>query len=341
MTRQVFRRFFVAVLLLVAAAVTPPAHAAGDDQPTLATQRHRVWLDVDPANGIGEIDDGLAMIQAFHSPLLKPVGVSVVYGNTALKQAHPIALNVTRSFGPEGLDVHPGAASAKELGQTTPAVTAMAQALEEGPMTILALGPVTNVATLLQKHPELSKRIMEIVVVAGRRSVDQAFLSHPDQPEPFSDFNFEHDPAAMQVLLDSDVPLALAPWEVSSHIWITRDDLAQLRASGGSGLWIAATSQHWIEMWENELGAKGFNPFDTLAVGYLTHPTMIERMRVTAEIKRAAADVPGPQNAARKPYLVVDRANNPSRRIVYLHTPKPAFKDVLLKRLAGPAEMDP
>jgi len=317
------------VLLSITAAAS-----AAEEKPD-----HRVWLDVDPANGIGEIDDGLAMIQAFHSSELEIAGVSAVFGNAPLKQAYPIALNVTRVFGPEGIKTRRGAAAAKQLGEPTDASKAMARALQQGPMTILALGPVTNVGTLLQNHSELAKRIEQIVVVAGRRSVEHQFISDPDQPEPFSDFNFEHDPAAMRVILDSKVPLVMAPWEVSSHIWLTREDLTRLKRSGGSGLWIAATSQQWIDSWEQQLNARGGNPFDTLAVGYLTHPGLIAGMPVKASIQRAAPpsrEASGSATRATKPYLVVDRAHKSATATIYLHTPKERFKAILMQRLAGP-----
>lgn len=302
---------------------------------TAAEQPSRVWLDVDPANGFGEIDDGLALIQAFHSPELKIAGVSVVYGNTALKRAYPVALNITRVFGPEGAQVYRGAASAEELGEPSPAVKAMADALRKGPMTILALGPVTNVATLIQRKPELSWRIKQIVVVAGRRE-GQLFLSVEDQPRPFSDFNFENDPEAMGVLLESDIPLVMAPWEVSSHVWLTREDLARLEASGGSGLYIAATSQHWIDAWEQRLNAPGGNPFDTLAVGYMTHPALIEGMEVTASIEMGPSHMPDSKGET-KPYLIVQPApEDADSSILYLHTPDPRFKQMLMERLAGP-----
>jgi hypothetical protein len=78
-----------------------------------------VWLDVDPAIGIenGEVDDGLAMIQAFHSPEIAVRGVSVVYGNTTFENAVPIARELVERFGAPGLGVFPGASDATQLGE--------------------------------------------------------------------------------------------------------------------------------------------------------------------------------------------------------------------------------
>lgn len=319
-------------------AVQPDRQAEGEGEGE-AEPTHRVWLDVDPANGIGEIDDGLALIQAFHSPELEIAGVSSVFGNAEQPHAHRLAVNITRTFGPADVAIDRGAASAEARGKANDAVAGMAEALEAGPMTILALGPVTNVATLLERHPDLSDRIERIVVVAGRRE-GQKFHSVADQPRPFRDFNFELDPEAMRVLLESGVPLVMAPWEVSSHVWVTRDDLARLQESGGTGLFIAATSQHWIDLWENELNAPGFNPFDTLAVGYLTHPDLIEGMKVSARIEYAASDQPG-ETDEEKPYLVVKPSDEPNAGVTYLHTPDARFKAMLLNRLAGAKQPAP
>jgi len=324
------------LLTPIFAAVLLHGVEAQTERPTEDEPAHRVWLDVDAANGIGEIDDGLALIQAFRSPELEIAGVSSVFGNAPLARSHPIALNITRVFGPEGATVHRGAGSAEERGEPSDAIGGMARALRRGAMSILALGPVTNVATLIERHPELTDRIEWIVVVAGRRE-GQRFMSSPDQPRPFRDLNFELDPDAMGVLLKSGVPLVLAPWEVSSQVWLTRNDLAMLERSGGSGLFIAATSQHWIDLWEHELNASGFNPFDTLAVGYLTHPELIKGMPVNARIETAPSDRPGEKDQT-KPYFFVTPTGERDTRILYLHTPDPEFKNVLLRRLAGPKD---
>ena len=72
-----------------------------------------VWLDVDPAvlRGGHEPDDGLALLQSFHSPELEVRGVSVVFGNSALEQGYPNGQEIVKRFGPKGLEVYNGAAS--------------------------------------------------------------------------------------------------------------------------------------------------------------------------------------------------------------------------------------
>src|SRR5438046_2449945 len=110
-----------------------------------------VWIDTDPAIGEPErdVDDGLALVQAFHSPELQIRGVSVVFGNAPLDRGFPIAQRLVSRYGPPRLKVFRGAANAIDLSKETDASRALAAALRAGPLAILALGPVTNVATVL------------------------------------------------------------------------------------------------------------------------------------------------------------------------------------------------
>ena len=297
-----------------------------------------VWLDVDVAAGLPnrDVDDALALIQAFNSPELHVRGVSAVFGNAPLADGLPIAREVVAEFGPEGLVVHSGAASNDELGESNDAVVAMAAALREKSFTLLALGPLTNVGSLLKLHPDVHAKIDSIVVVAARRP-GQRFTYPTAGGYGFRDFNFENDPEATQIILDSNVPLVFAPWEVSSHVWIMPDDLARNATYGGSGLWIYEKSLPWCEMWIRRFGTVGFNPFDTLAVGWVTHPELMKSMPVTVTIEELRDDTADPANdtAPMKPYLLVHEAVAEDARATYLYEPLPQFTRLLHERLSG------
>jgi len=300
-----------------------------------------VWIDADPSAGLfaQEVDDALALIQAFNSPRLHIHGVSIVYGNATLEDALPIGQRLTTLFGPKNLPVLPGASAASELGQDNPAVIGMAKAITERPMTILALGPVTNIGSLLKIHPELHDHIDRIIMVAGRRH-GQRFTPNPDRVAAATDFNFEHDPAATQIILDSTIEFVMAPWEISSQVWITKEDIDALRGSGESGDWLASNTTSWIDRWKRRYGVEAFNPFDSLAIGLLTHPHLIEMIPVTVSIQTLPNDMLKERPTLKlkeKPYLLVDPDEAGDRAAVYAHTPKPGFKPLLLDRLRGPA----
>lgn len=299
-----------------------------------------IWLDVDAAAGLpkADVDDCLAMIQAFHRPQLVTRGVSAVYGNAPLKAGLPIAQEVVDRFGPKGMTVARGAVHARMLGEETDATRAMVAALEERPMHLLALGPLTNVATVLMLRPDLQNGIHSIIAVAGRRA-GQKFQPNPEREAHFPDFNFELDPEAARIVLDSRVKLVLAPWEVASHVVLTRADIASLTEKSDAGSWIAEKSQLWLDMWRDELGMEGFTPFDTLAVAWLNHPNLIESAEVSVSIQEGPHDGVSPSGPVddkeTKPYLVVDFKAESGRYATYLIKPKNELKQHLLEALAG------
>lgn len=304
-----------------------------------AQERIPVWIDTDPALGIPErdVDDGFALIQAFNSPELDIKGISVVFGNSPLDRGVLIAARLTREFGPAGLRVYAGAADATAAGTETDASRALTAALRRQPLTILALGPATNVGTVIQRHPELVERMTRVVAVAGRRP-GQRFTTGTVNLKGHRDFNFELDPAAFQVLLSSGVPLVLAPFEISSKIWIDDRDVARLASGPPGARALAAPAQAWLAMWRRLWDVGGFNPFDTLAVGYVVSPAGFICETLPAGIRTLPDDVTelGVQGTAvaTKPFLLSAKTlNDAPARAVYCSEAPSGFKAGLLARL--------
>ena len=298
-----------------------------------------VWIDADTAVGVPDrdVDDGVALLQAFHSPELRVAGVSIVFGNTDLGRAWPIGQSIVRRFGPAGLGVHRGAAGAGELGVETDASRALARALERERLTVLALGPVTNVATVLKNHPELGARIDRIVAVAGRRP-GQRFTTGTRNTNGHRDFNFEEDPEAFRVLLSSAVPVTLAPFEISSKVWITADDLEALSRGSAGARWIAPAARDWLALWKRTFDVDGFNPFDTLAIARVTSPSLLSCDTLPARIETLPDDATEKRmqgtTVKEKPYLIVSSSvPQPARLVEYCHGVSSSFKSDLLARL--------
>ncbi|MGI8958303.1 MAG: nucleoside hydrolase [Bryobacteraceae bacterium] len=297
-----------------------------------------VWIDTDPsvARGGHEIDDGLARIQAFRAPELSVRGISVVFGNAPLSAAFPIGQRLVQDFGPQNLHVYRGASSAEELGKETDASRALVQALTHEQLTILAIGPATNIATVLENHPELSRQVKQIIAVAGRRP-GQRFSASP-AASPFRDFNFEMDPQAFRVLLNSRVPLVLVPWEISSKVWLRNTDLETIRASNESLRWVVDAASDWIAHWKKEYGVDGFNPFDTLAIGYARAPSSFscESLPVAIQVHRDDT-ARGTASPTQKPYLIASRTLNTHRFALYCSQAPTGFASQLVKVLSGSA----
>ncbi len=291
-----------------------------------------VWIDTDPSvqRGAHEVDDGFALLQAFHSPELRIRGVSIVFGNAPLATALPIGQEIVRRFGPVGLAVYSGAAGSRDLGTETDASRAIAKTLKSERLTILALGPATNVATVLRNHPELARQIDRIIAVAGRRP-GQHFLTGR-ATRPFRDFNFEMDPQAFQVILDSKVPLVLTPWEISSKVWLTREDLELLLKSNPATEWLTTPASDWLDFWKKSFDVDGFNPFDTLAVGYAIKSKNFRCESLPAKIDTLPDDTDSARN---KPYLLVAKDIDSAFQVNYCSEAPPGFKQDLISRLTS------
>ena len=311
------------------------ADSTTQSEPRAAKAKTVVWIDTDPSisSGAHEVDDGFVLIQAFNSPELEIRGVSVVFGNAPFETAWPIGQEIVKKYGPPHLPVFAGAAKAEPLGAETDASRALAAALQKEKLTILALGPVTNVATVLKNHPALSDRIEAIIAVAGRRP-NQHFVTGTKKHTPFRDLNFELDAPGFQVLLDTNVQIVLAPWEVSSKVWLKEADLQQLAAGKPSTRWLAAPGRDWLAMWQQQFGVDGFNPFDTLALAYVTSPDLLEWEDLPCAIQSLPDDrTPANEKPKDKPYLLAGKEVAAQRTVRYCHTPKPGFKPDLMARL--------
>ena len=144
--------------------------------------------------------------------------------------------------------------------ETNDAVEALAEALRKQTLTIMAIGPATNVGLLLLKYPELKAQIEEVVLVAGRRKPTDYF-SIGNQGSRARDLNFDLDNDAFRLMFEHEVPVTLCPFEISSKVWLKEADLDQLAQGNAGNRWLAYASKAWLQQWV-EQGADGFNPFE-------------------------------------------------------------------------------
>jgi inosine-uridine nucleoside N-ribohydrolase len=296
----------------------------------LAVAAKLVWMDVDPAvlPGGNEPDDGLALVQAFHSDELEVRGVSIVFGNSPLAVGEPNGREIVERFGPEGLPVYRGASSRDELGQENDATRALAAALREEELTILALGPVTNVATVLKNHPELASRIPEIIAVAGRRPGQTFVLGEGGRP--LMDMNFEYDDEGMQILLDSGVPIVLAPFEIATTAAVPEKDIERFVTTPEYAEFFAKPLRDYVNWYDDHFGVRAIFPFDTLAVAYLTSPEWIQCEALPIEIQTLPDDI---KQGEEKPFLIVSRELKTEVTAKYCHTATDEFVPDLVDRL--------
>ncbi len=160
-----------------------------------ADENRRVWIDTDTACGSGlfrDVDDCLALHMLLDNPDIELIGISTIFGNAPLGAVNSVARRVVRSRCVE-IPIYVGA-SLPNQGDT-PASIAIREALQGGPLTVLLLGPATNLAQAL-RHLPTEPHDHQVIAVAGTRFREPGFRVGTRWPFRLRDLNFDVDSEA-------------------------------------------------------------------------------------------------------------------------------------------------
>jgi len=301
------------------------------------TAQIKVWMDTDimigmPDKEAREVDDGITLIMALKQRNMAIVGISnVTYVDYGYNMIQKIL-----GWHHEGaaIPVYKGSPHANDLGTENDATRAMYQALRNEKITILALGPVTNVATLIQNHPDILSNIEKIVMCAAR-TPGLPFNPGMGHLNVF-DYNYEMDTKSMDVLLSSPVPLVFAGYEPSSYTHIGKVDLLCLDQTQEADKWLYETIQPWMQLNERYFGVHGFIPFDCSTLGMITHPqyfTYYEDIPIQVNYKENDATVIQPL-LKNKNFLEVSFEFKSSKKVLYARKALHGFEEKILESLS-------
>lgn len=298
----------------------------------------KVWFDTDIMIGMPdkeprEVDDGIALIMALKQPQIKIVGISnITYVDYGFDVIHKLLK--WHNKGGE-IPVYKGSPLANDLGTENDATRALYKALKKEKLTILALGPLTNVATVIKNHPDIISQIERIVTCAGRTP---GLLFNPGNGKlNVFDYNYEFDTKSMDVLLNSVVPLEFSGYEPSSYTFIGNIDLASLDLNNEADKWLYNVVQPWMELNERLFGVRGFIPFDCSTLGVVTHPeffTYYENIPVKVVYKENDALQAQP-NLHYKNFLEVSYNFNTKKKVKYARRALQGFEEKILETLSA------
>ena len=308
----------------------------------------RVWFDTDimiglPERAPREVDDGVTLIMALRNPdKIELVGISTVtyvdYGYDVTQKILGWYHRDASGKAGKPIPVYKGSNTGQDTGVENDATKALADALRKEKMPILALGPVTNVATVVKNHPELIPQIEEVVVCAGRTP---GFPFRPGLGKvTVGDYNFERDPAAFRVLFEAGIRVVLSGFECSAYTLLGKTDIDFLEKSTNEGdRWLYAQLRPWQGRAASLFGVEGFIPYDTTPLGYLTHPNYFNYYRdipVKINVRPSDATIGATAGGKEKPFLEVSyEYKDTTWRAIYAYKTLPGFEEIVIESLKG------
>ncbi|MFB2580859.1 nucleoside hydrolase [Herbiconiux sp. P15] len=308
----------------------------------------KVIIDCDPGNAVpgANVDDGLAIALAVAArDRLDLLAITIVAGNTPNRIGYAAAQTLLGHFDVDvplylGADralvedptrwrahLDRGARDAAVANlwedtprpqpfRTAPAMPA-AQAIGElvaahpGEVTIVAIGPLTNIALALRLYPDLAADVSRIVIMGGVFDVDGYLV----------DTNFGFDPEAAAIVLGSGAAVTLIPMDVSTRTMLLHEDLDRLeRIDSRLTRYLIPTLRPWVTYSAATRNIPGTWIHDVVAVALLLDPTIVtSRSRaVTVEL------APGPTRGRASRWTPGSLATHGDPRVV-----EPAPIDVL------------
>ena len=270
----------------------------------------RVIIDCDPGNGIAgaNVDDGLALALALAAPNISLELITTVAGNTPSDMGYSVACDFAQRFAP-GLEVARGASRAlvepaspwrehldgkvdkvglRHLwnGVSAPAQLAPAPPMaihkmselicnNPGQITLIAIGPLTNIALAMQIYPQMAGLVKQIVIMGGAFNVE-GYLK---------DTNFGIDPEAAHAVLNSGAEIVLVPMDVTTQTLMTHQDLDRLAAvQTPLSRYLTRTLRPWMDFSMQTRQLPGCWIHDVLTVAWLLDPSLATTIRDNVEI---------------------------------------------------------
>jgi purine nucleosidase len=138
-----------------------------------------------------------------------------------------------------------------------------------GEITILCIGPVTNLALALLKDPSLRKKIKNVVSMAGS-------IHYPGNATPSSEYNVFCDPESYDILLRSGIDLTIVPLDVTYQCLFTKSHVERLSdAREDIRTFIDRSTSFYMEFHAEYQGIQGCAINDPLAAALLVNPDLV------------------------------------------------------------------
>ena len=259
-----------------------------------------VILDVDPGH-----DDAVALMLACGHPDLDLLAVTTVAGNVPIEKTTRNALRVLSLVGCDDVPVGRGASEPLERPLHTAedihgksgldgpveipdasfgpderdAVALISDTIRASsePVTLIPLGPLTNIALFLREHEDIKDRIAGISLMGGSMGLGNT--------TPAAEFNIYVDPEAAREVFESGLPTTMSGLDVTHQAAAGTDERERLRATGRVGGVVAGFLDYFADNYERTFGFDSPPLHDPVAVAAVLEPDLLRTRPMRVDIE--------------------------------------------------------
>ena len=266
----------------------------------------KIIIDTDPGQ-----DDAVAILLALASPdEIEVLGITAVAGNVPLDLTSRNALIVCELAGKTDVPVYAGCdrplgralVTAEHVhgktgldgpdlpdptmtltdGHAVDFIIETLRAEAPGTVALCPLGPLTNIATALQRAPEIAERVQQIVLMGG------AYFE-VGNITPTAEFNIYVDPEAADIVFKSGIDIVVMPLDVTHKALVTKPRNDAFRALGTpAGVAVAQMTDFFERFDKEKYGSAGAPLHDPCVTAYLIRPDLFTGRHVNVEIETAS-----------------------------------------------------
>ena len=322
----------------------------------------RMIIDTDPAMGTlgGDPEDSFAIMLALNSPGVTVEGITIVQGNMPAQKGYANARHLLKLVGREEVPLRRGCLlplnearstqinwleQRKAAAQITPelepegedadAVAFLIDTVRDNPgeITLVTIGPLTNIADAIRRDPEFAGAVKNIVMMGGNAEC-------AGNISPAAEFNYWQDPEAADVVFRCGADLTMVGLDVCHQTHLYPQQVEEC-ASGGSelGRFVKEATAPWFQVMAAGSGTESLHLYDSLAVAVAIDPSLVTLEDSHVEIEVGDGPAQGMSVSYHKPFqrVIFDRQEINARVALSVDVERftAVFRERVLDFIAG------
>jgi inosine-uridine nucleoside N-ribohydrolase len=318
----------------------------------------RIIIDTDPAMGTlgGDPEDCFAIMLALNSPEVTVDGITVVQGNVPAEKGYSNArhllklldredvplrrgrlrpMNAERKIQVEWLERRYGTKQITEIvepvGEEADAISFLTETVlaSPGEITLVTIGPLTNVAAAMQRSPEFARSLAGIVMMGGTAEC-------AGNISPAAEFNYWQDPDAADIVFRSGADLTMIGLDVCHQTHLYPEQVQECARAGTKlGEFVLEATAPWFKIMAAGVGSGSLHLYDSLAVAATIDPSLVTLEESFVEIEIGNGPAQGMSVSHHKPFQRAIFSHPETNARVALDVEVELFAELFRKRVLG------